>query len=765
MRMREKTIKPKKAAAAVMAVFCISILLNSCGSADQSAGKEEMTMTSSTGMGRYMETAANFADRLTNVIAIGTEEDGKVYIFDTEKGIYEIDGEGPHVGLETAAMGESLKSINKEGVITNAAISPKGEVAVVYMKGEADAEAQELGHALIDAGGNKTDLELPDDLSAGGISQLWYRNDGTLYGTAYDGKVYEVGSGQEDCRLLFDFGANPGHISFMNHTMILINANGIFFYDLDNKEWLKDEVAEKFISEECSWEVIPDNQYSILSFSGTDDSFYIACDKGLYRHTFGGASMELVIDGALCSLGDLSQRMMGMVMAEDNEFAALHYGGKSGYYVFHPDIPTLPEKVLKVYSLKENDLLNQTIHAYQAQNPDVLVKKQIGIQEGSNVTREDAVKILNTGIMSGDGPDLLILDELPAQEYISKGILKDISGVVNTAEQKEEFFANITGMYREGDKTYGVPTLYRMLYISGDREIIDEVQDMKSLADAMEKLREENPEGNLLGLINEEQIIRTLAMACAPAWEDEEGKVDREKIEEFLIQTKRIYDAQTAGISDEEVNLFLELTESETRKYNEPPVYTSTEYQTAAFGCGYTKMMIGYVDWCLGYSYLPSIQKNLADRDIVYKAFTGQSSNIYLPYSAMGINAASANGEMAEEFLQLALSRKVQDAVERGFPVNRGSLEARINKEIGIYFAAMPWFFSPVNYTLLVEWAEEEDFKALEEAIVNADTPYMAGGILEDVVLEIGTKVLNDEISIEAAADEIVSRAGIYMTE
>ena len=765
MRSKTKMISLQKAAAMGIAAACMLMTFHGCGGAEPENPQDAGAMKSSTGMGRYMEMTAGFADRLPNTIAIGVKEDGKAYLFDTEKGIYEVDREGVHVGTDSAVMEESLKEIKKAGILTNAAIAPGGEAAVVYMKGETNGEEPELGHAVIDSEGKKKELELPADLSEGGISGFWYRGDGTLYGTSYDGKVYEVDPAQNAYGLLFDFGANPGHISFMNHVMVLLNANGIFFYDLDHKEWKKDEAAEKFVSEECDWETIPDNQYSVLSFPGTGDSFYIACDKGLYRHSFGGATMELVIDGALCSMGDTSQRMMGMVMTGDNEFAALHYGGKSAYYIFDPDIPTLPEKVLKVYSLKENDLLNQTIHVYQAENPDILVKKQIGIPEGSNVTREDAVKLLNTEIMSGEGPDLLVLDELPVEEYIKKGILKDISGAVSKAEEKEEFFTNITGMYRDGEKIYGVPALYRMLYISGDRDKIDAIKDLGSLADAVEALRRENEEGNLIGLINEEQLIRTLAMVCAPAWEDSEGNIDRGKIEEFLTQTKRIYRAQVSGLPEDEAGFYLDLAEDAGKSYNEPPVYTSTGYQTAAFAGGHTKLMIGYIDWCLGYSYLPSIQTYFSNRDIAYKTFAGQCDNVYLPYSVMAVNVASDQDEMAEEFIELALNRKVQDAVERGFPVNRESLKARINKEIGIYFAAMPRYFSPVSFSLPVEWADEEAFSKLEEEIADADTPYIAGGILEDVVLEVGTKVLKDEIGIEAAADEIVSRAGIYMTE
>ena len=43
------------------------------------------------------------------------------------------------------------------------------------------------------------------------------------------------------------------------------------------------------------------------------------------------------------------------------------------------------------------------------------------------------MKNLNTEIMSGEGPDVLLMDNLDAENYIERGMLEDISGIMEKA--------------------------------------------------------------------------------------------------------------------------------------------------------------------------------------------------------------------------------------------------------------------------------------------------------------------------------------------
>lgn len=115
--------------------------------------------------------------------------------------------------------------------------------------------------------------------------------------------------------------------------------------------------------------------------------------------------------------------LAGMAVLPDNEFAILYTNGKLYRYTFDPDIPTIPEEQVSIYSLTENYAVRQAVSLFQKQHPEAYVRYEIGMNTENGMTSEDAIKNLNTRIMSGSGPDLLVLDGLPRRSYEEKECL------------------------------------------------------------------------------------------------------------------------------------------------------------------------------------------------------------------------------------------------------------------------------------------------------------------------------------------------------
>lgn len=67
---------------------------------------------------------------------------------------------------------------------------------------------------------------------------------------------------------------------------------------------------------------------------------------------------------------------------------------------------------INIYSLYENTSIRQYGARYQNDNPHIVINYEVGITEGSGQTENDAIKTLNTELMSSNGPDILILDNL-----------------------------------------------------------------------------------------------------------------------------------------------------------------------------------------------------------------------------------------------------------------------------------------------------------------------------------------------------------------
>ncbi len=104
-------------------------------------------------------------------------------------------------------------------------------------------------------------------------------------------------------------------------------------------------------------------------------------------------------------------------------------------YKYSDDISNeVEENEIKIYSLLENSSLSSFITQLNMKNSDISIKYECGITEGKGVEISDAIKLLNTEIMAGKGPDIIILDDLPVDSYIENGLLADIKDIVVSNE-------------------------------------------------------------------------------------------------------------------------------------------------------------------------------------------------------------------------------------------------------------------------------------------------------------------------------------------
>ncbi len=216
-------------------------------------------------------------------------------------------------------------------------------------------------------------------------------------------------------------------------------------YDIEQDIMLDtDEVLQSFIEENLGLSIGgTDVGHSVVLTAGEkEDIIYFAFDGGLYRHVVGGTAIEQIIDGTTSSFGDPSVMLMDMVMLPDNEFAVLYTGMKLYRYTYDPNVPTVPDEQIKIYSLLENTTIRQAVSMFQKAHQDVYIRYEIGMSGDDSVTREDAIRNLNTKLMSGEGPDVLLLDGLPQASYEEKGILADLSGIAEGMTGEAALFPN-----------------------------------------------------------------------------------------------------------------------------------------------------------------------------------------------------------------------------------------------------------------------------------------------------------------------------------
>lgn len=113
---------------------------------------------------------------------------------------------------------------------------------------------------------------------------------------------------------------------------------------------------------------------------------------------------------------------------------------------------TASEGALRIYSLYGGYEVRQAASLFQGLHPELEVSFETGYTGEDGVTLSDAIRTLNTELMAGEGPDILILDGLPADSYVDKGILEDLTDLVEP--DKEKYFYNMISAYNGGGSIY-----------------------------------------------------------------------------------------------------------------------------------------------------------------------------------------------------------------------------------------------------------------------------------------------------------------------
>lgn len=749
-------------------------------------------------MGRYVEEVTDLSDQISGYEnGITKLSDGRIVITDEYRDFI--------VSSDNGATWETYKQdwwselVENGSYIYRVKMGTDGTVCAVIDKD--DTSEEDLTEENPDAegteeeNGTKIETEIPEvytrlfivrpdgtqqyvetPVENGYINGVWISENGRIFITMYGEPIYEV---KEDgsCEKFLSVEKTPELIQFQGNLMIVdgYNYDGYLIYDMEKKTYVEDEVLADFINENYKDRDTNGGSYYDLYFCLKEEGvLYLAGEKGLHRHVIGGNAIEQVIDGSLSSFNNPANKLEGIIPLDNNEFLVLFTGGKLVKFVYDPNVPTVPNEKLKVYSLNENDLIRQAVSFYQTANPEVYIEYEIGMDENSSITKEDALKSLNTKIMAGDGPDVLILDNMPVDTYIDKGLLMDLKPLLGTLEGDSAVFTNIAEAFEKDGKICMMPCEIQLPVILGREKFISQMKDLESLADTVEKMREEIPEKDLLGIASERGIMKMYAMTSASAWKTEGGEINIQNISDFLVQTKRIYDAQMNGLEsgikeywdnlNEEYMTQVGILREDSRYFRtglDEISYIGRDRQTAS-GCIYDV-----------FAYTMTISvfriKNFEDSRLIL--MPGQSQNVFWARTVAGISAASENIDRGEDFLKVLLGKENQLSTFSGLPVNKAAFEEKMTidesklKEDGSYSSIASSDGSGTYIEMNIYWPEEEEINALREWVENSSTPYMEDVRLEDAVYEQGAEYMRGYKTLEEAVAAIEEKVALYMAE
>ena len=159
----------------------------------------------------------------------------------------------------------------------------------------------------------------------------------------------------------------------------------------------------------------------VFTGMGEQGILYVS-KKGIYVYNLGGSVVEqLLSEGYLTGISSKTELMDVETDADGNIYLAVsdrYSDNPTGMllkYGYDKEQEAVPGTELDIYMLKRDTHMEQMISLFQKEYPDISVTVQEGMTGEDGGTATDAMKNLNTEIMSGEGPDVLLMDNLDAE--------------------------------------------------------------------------------------------------------------------------------------------------------------------------------------------------------------------------------------------------------------------------------------------------------------------------------------------------------------
>lgn len=708
--------------------------------------------------GRFLETELALPEKISTVIGVRKCADNSIALIGYDENYAELFLER---SVNQGADWEEI-SLNSDGPLADyafAAIGEDGSAALFgYISGE---DGLDILLAAPDGSARTLTLQLPeyrgssDDTSNWILSAAWA--DEKLFVVDFNSVLYEADTASGELREASkSISEDIRDVLPLGKKLALVTSNGVRLMDAESGTLLAED--EELLSLLGTMERGTDTPVfpSMLTAGEEDEELYFATHSGIFYHRLGQSTTEQLANGELISIGDTSMSFRELARFDDGHFTVFavdSLGTERCYsYVYDPDASAVPEKQLNVYALEDSEVLQQAISMYQKNNPDVFVKKTIGMSGDDSVTAEDAIKTLNTEIMAGNGPDVLVLDGLPAESYIEKGILSDISALAEDADQTDGLFTNITDAFRKDGRLYQIPLRFFCAAAEWDEGLPAIQGTPEQLARACEALPGSAP---VLTPFSAEYILYAFYDAFSPSWRTETG-IDAAALKESLAAVKKLYDMDGYA-EDERISYYISFDSS---MYHGQSVYGTLTGGSINRLMGNSQVSIGTLCGVDSVRELYGIESSRAGN---FGLLCPGEQQIFVPFVCLGLAEAAKDTEIAQDFIRAALSADGQRQMTTHFSVNRKAHEKECQNDKTYSISTSGPDGQQVGYE--VKPLEETQIQSLTAMLERLNTPMWSDRVVQDLVISEGKKYLLGEQSLEDTVSAVTQKVQLYVSE
>lgn len=671
---------------------------------------------------------------------------------------------------EIEKMNEEIKNYSEGSVITEETDETPNEDDVQIFEEGQDYEYEDNSKWVIaDKDGNLKDISDSDSLK--GYGEVKVDNKGNAYFLSYEpSKIIQVDL--ETGKVKNTFAENSDYINqfiTLGDSLIASDFKKVTKYNIENG---KEDGELEALSKKAT--------ASLNYYNGENDEImYMVGDDGVYSYKLGNEVVEKLIEGTMSTFGDSNYYLNSFVATKDNEFLAVFSNFENEeivlkHYYFSKNVASKPDNQITIYSLYEDESIKQAIVKYQKDNPDVYINYELGIdyESSESITIDDAIKALNTKIMAGKGPDIINLAGLPVESYIDKGLLDDISSIVDNIN-KDDLFTNILNYGSKNKKIYAVPARFSIpvAFNKTDKNI----QTLSDFAKEVKSIKE-SYSGDIVTPINADEILYYFYRSCGMSLLNDDNSLNKEAIKEFLDNAKTIYDEAKDSHSDATIKKhdeYLQMFEEYSAELSDNEKDLAGNFAKNFYGGGgdyfsaFSKNApaISIAD-IYSLDDIFTIYSGKKKFNTSFTSWKGMGSNAVTPNVLVGLSSKSENKEIAKEFINALFTEEYQALSSySGIPINKNVLKANLTDTERV--GGSMGFDDGSGETIEIEYVALSDEDVNE--IVSLIESYEGWSIVDDKIIDETIEDMKSYVEGKTSIDEAISnidkKLKVYLSE
>ena len=351
--------------------------------------------------------------------------------------------------------------------------------------------------------------------------------------------------------------------------------------------------------------------------------------------------------------------------------------------------------------------------------------------------------VLSTEILAGKGPDVLVLDGMPVDSYIDKGILSDLAPMLDEKINSSELLPNVANTFRRDMTLYAIPARFSVPMIHGDG--LADIHDLASLAEWAGKQ-------SVKGIgVSPKTMMQRFYETSSNDWFKADGSLDEAKFKSDL----EALETMAAAVRDEE-----NIQDNEG---------------VSMFGALFVKMKATSINFApinavtdLAPPY--SAMDEIGSGEI--KFFPDRDGGVFIPRTVLGINDGTTGKALAGDFVSFVLSKELLSlSFDDGLPVNEAALSQNVKDKAGMQVGSVgsssedPETGEVLFDILTCQMPAEDIVRRVIDNIGKIDQPVIENAVVKAIIIAEATPYLNGEKSLEDTMQSLRGKLALYLSE